>query len=255
MIPTLNAAEFLEPCLRSVGVCDGVSVVVCDQGSTDATKAIAFRKGRGVFQLHKGFDAGEAHIRNTMLDWMRNGGQPVCTHYLRLDADELLTDGWLDDIRTIIAAHDPACIQVPYYQLIGTPFYQQVGNPIEERGLVYRLDAGLKWNERPGGVNYHCQLEHTGAVHRTTQPAIIHLGYTKRDIRDRYITNIKRGDWGDSPEGQALDIAKVELNPWQYLPNVESSAPLLRRSKVLYDLVAADKRRATVVDGRITNIV
>ena len=66
IIHTLNAGEFLAPCLDAIG---DIPVYVFDQGSTDDTIAIA--RLRNNITLHRGchpFSEGEAACRNWALD-------------------------------------------------------------------------------------------------------------------------------------------------------------------------------------------
>ncbi|HEV2865281.1 MAG TPA: TIGR04283 family arsenosugar biosynthesis glycosyltransferase [Allosphingosinicella sp.] len=82
MIPTLNAAELIGPCLIAVGEAD--EVVVADGGSADATTAIAEREGARVIGCNPGRGAQlAAGARAARGDWL-----------LFLHADTLLERGW-----------------------------------------------------------------------------------------------------------------------------------------------------------------
>lgn len=226
IIPTRNSAEFLEYTLQSLGaaVCtDLFDVYVFDQSSTDATHDIVkshFPHVRWHQQVYSFAERGEAEMRNRALKIVRDSGQ--YSHFMQIDSDELIVDGWLSTLISIIEKHDPGCIRSHYYQLIGLPWLSQVGNPIEQRRIVYKLTDKVEWLSR-ADANYHCYMQFDEPIYDAGDSfAYIHLGYCRKDMRQRLVDNIKRGDWNLDPSLVNERIQEVQENPWQYLPDVEA---------------------------------
>jgi len=211
IIHTLNAEEFLAPCLDSIG---DIPVYVFDQGSTDDTEDIA-RDYRNV-NLHLGcvpFAEGEADCRNWALDIVSR--PRFFTHFLRIDADEVLTDGWLDAIQDTT---NPDCIDVDYWQITDRPIMSQGGNPIEKRGLLYKLSARPRYESRPG-KNWHCGIVGPKETLHVTDPALIHLGYATKNLSAKWMANIDRGDYSDRDDVNDQLRKSMAANPRAHLHN------------------------------------
>ena len=195
IIHTLNAGEFLAPCLDAIG---DIPVYVFDQGSTDDTIAIA--RLRNNITLHRGchpFSEGEAACRNWALDVVAR--PKFFTHVLRIDADEILTDGWLETTEINVGAIDPDCMAVDYWQIVDRPIMSQVGNPVEKRGLVYQLKCKPRYESRPG-KNWHCGIVGPKDTLHLHDPALIHLGYATKNLTAKWMANVARGDYSDSDD-------------------------------------------------------
>jgi glycosyltransferase involved in cell wall biosynthesis len=106
-ILTRNAAATLARALASVRGC--AEILVIDGGSTDGTVDIARKEGAIVIPQgpHPGPLEDFAAARN---EGLRHAGQPWI---LSLDSDEYLEDGFLEELRTIIARGTPAACLVP----------------------------------------------------------------------------------------------------------------------------------------------
>jgi len=228
IIHTLNAGEFLVPCLDSIG---DIPVYIFDQGSTDDTEDIA--RARANVSLYRKcplFATGEADCRNRALEIVPH--RKFFTHFLRIDADEVLTDGWLEKIEA--CGPEFNCITVPYWQIVDRPIMSQVGNPIEQRGLVYKLAYRPRYESRPS-KNWHCGIpvsEHV--LNIAVDPALIHLGYATKNLPAKWLANIERGDYSDRDDVNAQLRESMTKNPRAHLHN-RGPIPqeLLDRSKYL----------------------
>jgi glycosyltransferase involved in cell wall biosynthesis len=212
IIHTLNAEEFLGPCLDSIG---DIPVYVFDQGSTDDTEDIA--RVYDNVNFHPGcvpFAEGEADCRNWALDVVSRPG--FFTHFLRIDADEILTDGWLAKVLSM--PRDPDCLSVDYWQITDRPIMSQAGNPIEQRGLIYKLAARPRYESRPG-KNWHCGIVGPKDTLHVTDPALIHLGYATKNLAAKWMANIDRGDYSDRDDVNAQLRVSMSKNPRAHLHN------------------------------------
>lgn len=257
VIPTRNSAEFLPYTLQALHPAIANSqadVFVFDQSSTDDTYGIV-RRFPSIYwyqQINTFAECGEAEMRNRALNIVRDTGQ--YSHFMQIDSDELIVDGWFSQLLRLINAHDPGCIKSPYYQLIGVPWLGQMGNPIEQRRIVYRLTNRIEWLSRPE-ANYHCYTRHEGPIVEAGDAlAYIHLGYCRRDMRQRLVDNIRRGDWNLGPNIIEDYVKDVQVNPWSYLPEVSGFPMEMRtRSKALRILYQLYKHLNFKVQLRTTN--
>jgi len=257
IIPTLNAAEHLHWCLRSVTV-PGATVMVFDQGSTDGTQEIARNYGVPVHSLPMTFERdGEMETRAEMT----KRALRLCTmttNIVTLDADEILSDGWPGHILKARLVNNRA-FTIPYYQLIGDARYMQVGNPIEQRLTIFPMGQGPLWVPQPGR-NYHCGPTCArDPVHLTTVKRI-HLGWIG-DLRRRLTMCCDRKDWSTRDDVNADAKARIAENPFAFLqPVVPVAQDLLQSSAVLRDIVALHTALRTVTTEphgaalKITNI-
>jgi rSAM/selenodomain-associated transferase 2 len=131
IIPTQNAAAGLERCLSALG--EGVSVVIADGGSTDATAAIAARFGAAVISAPCG--------RGTQL---RAGAQLVATDWLLfVHADTVLARGWRDAVAGHIQRADAAGTAAVFQFALDDPAPQ-----------ARRLEKIVAWRTRVLGLPY-----------------------------------------------------------------------------------------------------
>ena len=102
VIPTLDAAASLGPCLASIGEAD--EIVIADGGSTDATASVAERLGARLVRSPRGrgvqLAAGAAAAKGSWL--------------LFLHADTRLAPGWREAVERHIARqpHKAACFRL-----------------------------------------------------------------------------------------------------------------------------------------------
>lgn len=101
LIPTFNAQTYLAETLESVARQDwpAIEVIVCDDGSTDDSLAVAQRAGGGI-RVEAGPHRGLAATRNRAI------ALATGTLVLHLDADDLLLPG---AISTLAARMTPEC--------------------------------------------------------------------------------------------------------------------------------------------------
>lgn len=248
IIPTHNAAEHLEWCLQSVA---GAHTAIYDHASTDDTRLIAARHPHAaVFEFEYNYARdGEMFCRAEMcrraLEFF-----PAATHIVTLDADEMLSDMWID----YLAALNPKKVcTLDYWQLMGDANWQQTGNPIERRPTIFPRAAGPLWVPQPGR-NYHCGATFHGGDERWPWATRIHLGWTG-DMRRRLKDNLDRGDW--TGEHRARIEAATNDNPHAILPSVEPVAQNLLESCTPLSKIAAHHRatrQIVVADGRIKSV-
>lgn len=232
IIHTLNAEEFLFPCLDSIG---DIPVYIFDQGSTDDTEDIAqARANVSLFRKCPLFTTGEADCRNRALEIVSH--RKFFTHFLRIDADEILTDGWLDMVADLERTQTFDCLTVDYWQITDRPIMSQVGNPIERRGLIYKLSVRPRYESRPG-KNWHCGIVGPKDTLHVTDPALIHLGYATKNLAAKWMANIDRGDYSDRDDVNNQLRESMSKNPRAHLHN-RGPVPseLLDRSKYLTTL-------------------
>ena len=105
IIPAYNAQAFLEQCIASIraqeGLDAGMEIIIVDDGSTDATAAIADRiaaEDSRVQVIHTP-NRGPSQARNTALDIAR--GQYICF----VDADDILLPEALKSMRQNIVSY------------------------------------------------------------------------------------------------------------------------------------------------------
>lgn len=244
IIPTLNAAEHLAHCLRSVCL-PGVSVFIADQGSTDKTLDIADNFGAAFSTVSGTFETkGEMNVRTEMTDMARDF-YPDATHIITLDADEILSDGWQAHLIKDRRLVKDLVFTVPYYQLIGDARYMQVGNPIETRPTIFPVECGPKWVPQPGR-NYHCGPTFTGPATNLTTIKRIHLGWIG-DLRRRLNMCCDRKDWSTRDDVNAEAKTRIAADPYSFLqPVVPVAQDLLDSSQVLRDLVAEHTKTRVV---------
>ena len=119
LILTLNEAENLPRCLDALAWCD--DVVVVDSGSTDRTQEIARQRGARV--LERRFDNFAAQ-RNFAIDnanWKH-------AWVLHLDADEVVTDELVREMRGRIGKEPYSAYRVPSRLMLGENWLRYCGD-------------------------------------------------------------------------------------------------------------------------------
>ena len=229
IIHTLNADEFLVQCLDAIG---DHPVYIFDQGSVDNTINIARARNNITLLTNcRQFIHGEAEARNVALNVV--GHVKFFTHFLRIDADEILTDGWYEQVAPYANA---TCITVDYWQMLGRPIMSQLNNPVETRGLIYDLSARPHYVPRPG-KNWHCGMSQSTNTIHLYPPALIHLGYATKNLVAKWRANVDRGDYSDRDDVNVYLRQAVTANPLAHLPaRGPIPSELLAQSKILRDL-------------------
>lgn len=217
----LNEAEFIADSLRSVLPYVNQAIVI-DQGSTDGTLDILKQfPSVEVIQTHDNFlTKGEKYFRDAAVqmcnsDWL-----------MIIDADEILSDGWFDEVETFlrIRGRDVGMVLIDYWQLVGSADFHTPDSPLpNERPFLIRKHDRLVASESGNGTKCHCSYRpkiNPQVVGRLTSGAMcLHLGYAKTDLTARFERNIERGDWTQS-ESKKLQYLKMAVeNPLQFLPS------------------------------------
>lgn len=227
VIPTYNAAEFLDDCLRSVA---GIPrILIHDCGSTDDTIKIARSHGAYVKQFGgQHWDVfPEYTFRNRLiLDAPRVF--PETTHVIIMDADEVIShnlpaaiEEWPEDTGMV----------APYYQLVGHPALMETQQPIEYRLLM--APAGYPLFEDSGAVGPHQAKAAWPRIDINHDVRWFHLGYTG-DLGRRWQYNYERGDW---PEATYFKVLRNPY-PWQdvrVVPTILRNSCLTLHKRILSD--------------------
>lgn len=210
---TLNEEEFIGDSLRSLAGIDGL--VVMDQGSTDKTVEIARGLGADVLQTRDTFlSRGEKEFRNdaALIAWARGWDWLMVT-----DADEIMSDGWLNVARDVIDHDDgkSGALSCDYHQLVGSYEYHAVDSPLK-RVFAVRVHPRLRGGQHKTGTMVHsdylASIEPQVTRHIDGM-SIFHCGYMKADLEARFARNINRGDYTqDAGEKQGL-MLKLHANP------------------------------------------
>lgn len=241
-----NEHEFLELSLLTV-LPYVHEVIIFDTGSTDGTVEISKRMASAnpiikVIEHPIDFDHGtEFGCRNIALshctkDWV-----------LALDADQLMSDGWLEQVFPIMQDPSAECIGVNYEHLVGS--YEHVHKP--ECGVpptawvLFKSTSHMRW--RPAAEvcewakpEHHASAERScraGSLRVCKTATVFHYGFAKRNMMEMAIYRTGRGDHGHSPEQKQQQIQKLQAsgNPFlacgpvmlrhnhEYVPSVMQS--------------------------------
>lgn len=101
-IPVKNEAQSLAGCLTAIGNDLATAIIIIDSGSTDNTKAIAAAFGTMIIDFN--WNGQYPKKRN----WYLNIHCPKTKWVLFLDADEYLTEGFKQEMRTVLNKDDKA---------------------------------------------------------------------------------------------------------------------------------------------------
>lgn len=237
-IPTHNAAEHLDACLRSVA--GAAHILVHDCGSTDDTIKIAQAHGAHVrvFGGHTWDVFPEYTFRNRLTNAAAEVF-PDTTHIMLLDADEVVSHNWPAVLGDIAADFPAAGYIVPYYQLVGHPAFMQGSGPIEHRLLCAPVGAGPFFSDtgRVGPHQFSAKMRTLTGV-GLNNVHWFHLGYTG-NLAARWRRNIARGDYAAAEPGHN-DWLMRRLYPWNDVRPVPQ--PLRDTCLTLNTLIARDRR-------------
>ena len=228
-IPTYNAAEHLDACLRSVA--GAAHILVHDCGSTDDTVKIARAHGAHVRVF--GGQTWDVFPEYTFRNRLTNAATevfPDTTHIMLLDADEVVSHNWPAVLGDIAADFPAAGYIVPYYQLVGHPAFMQGTGPIEYRLLCAPVGAGPFFKDS-GRVGPHQCAASMPKMIQLHDIHWFHLGYTG-NLTARWRRNIARGDY---PSGHV-----PHLYPWNDVHPLPQ--PLRESCLTLNTLIACDRR-------------
>lgn len=244
-IPTHNAAEHLDACLRSVA--GAAHILVHDCGSTDDTIKIAQAHGAHVrvFGGHTWDVFPEYTFRNRLTNAAAEVF-PDTTHIMLLDADEVVSHNWPAVLGDIAADFPAAGYIVPYYQLVGHPAFMQGSGPIEHRLLCAPVGAGPFFSDtgRVGPHQFSAKMRTLTGV-GLNNVHWFHLGYTG-NLAARWRRNIARGDYAAAEPGHN-DWLMRRLYPWSDVRPVPQ--PLRDTCLTLNTLIARDPREVFLGPG------
>lgn len=213
---THNEEEFIADSLEAVVPFVDEAIVI-DQFSTDNTVKIAQSKGAraalvdGDFSVHGEKFFRDLAARICVCDWM-----------MIIDADEIMSDGWAGPLRHFIETEGDnfGAIELPFYHLIGSYEFHSKDSPLWRAAFVRRhpgLTGTLPMLGPFAHSNYHLSY-HPNQVHRFNKAAIFHLGYVQHNLMKRWITNVRRGDYGYSKAEEEETLKMLESNLCAGLP-------------------------------------
>lgn len=250
IIPTFNNEEFIEYCLESVKM--AAHILIADCKSSDQTLNIAKQYNCHILSdLPHWSIKSEVESRNFITDYAFRNFKNL--NHIWLDADEILTDNWVD--YTCLKG-DVNCISFPYWQLIGSSELSYINNPFETRKTVFK-SSFPKWSKMYNDRNYHCWPNHDGEALIINEVERIHLGYTTKDLIERYLRNVGRLDLSKDEIENDRHRINIQLNPLTYLPDVgPTPTSLIKKSSVLENIIKKHQqdRKITLLNKRIKNI-
>lgn len=148
-IPSYNVAPYIAQCIRSVAqqADAGVEVIVCDDASTDESRAV-IRRVASEFPalriIEHERNSGVGAARNTLLDAARG-------EYLwYLDGDDMLLPGAIGSLRAIVERHAPDMVLCDFRRAL----------PIRQRSYL-----GRKAGPHPGGAELVAGMFQMGRMH------------------------------------------------------------------------------------------
>lgn len=235
---TKNESEFIR--LSVMTVLPYVDeVVIMDTLSTDRTPQIAaalrdeFPEKVRFIQHQEDFDmACEYNVRNIALSH--------CTGrwILALDADQCMSDNWLDKVRPFMKDPKCECIGVRYHHMVGS--FEHEHKPECGVGdytwVLFRRTPHMAW--RPASEvcdwakpNHHSSAERScsqGSLRKCPDAAVYHLGFSKEDMLRMACYRAMRGDHGHDPEVKAARVRELQesKNPFLFAGPVERTINL-----------------------------
>jgi glycosyltransferase involved in cell wall biosynthesis len=257
---TWNDEEFLSESLASIVPFVDEALVI-DQFSSDHTPRIVRQSGVKLIQVSGNFATrGEK--------WFRDLAAALCrTDWMMvIDADEVMSDGWQDYIRSFINTWGDVygAVEVPFYHLIGSYEFHTPNSPLWRPAFV-RRHPGLQGSPPKEGSfahsNYYLSYKPNRIKYLDSRAKIFHLGYVQRDLMKRWRTNFGRNDYNQSPEEREANLARLESNPCLALPEVVPMTipiseypavlqPRVGRTYVVdYDPAARRIRSRSVIDA------
>lgn len=174
----LNEADIIGDCLRQAA-CVADEIVVVDSGSTDNTREIAFDHGAKVFHQ----------------DWLGYGKQKnfalgLCSNewVLSLDADEVLTDELIEEIRSLDFDSDVVGYRVARKLFVGDRFICWGGYYPDFQLRLFRSSLG-GFNDLP--VHESVQLPANAKVRDLKNP-LNHFSYDSLEQMDAAFHNFTK---------------------------------------------------------------
>ena len=157
-VPVRNARVHLEDCLGAIPAGFAERVVVIDSGSSDGTREVALRYGAEVIDFQ--WDGKFPKKRN----WFLRTHLPSTRWVLFLDADEILTPEFVDEVSRILPGSDKAGYWLNYtIHFLGKPL--RGGYPLKKQAL-FRVGTGEyeridedRWSALDMEVHEHPVLE------------------------------------------------------------------------------------------------
>lgn len=229
VIPVFNAAATLQEQLEAllVGMDDDMEIVIVDNASTDASRAIADRAAArhvSVRVIDASDRTGEAHARNVGVAAARSDSIAFC------DADDVVAPGWAAAMRSALVHSEYVTGPVELDRLNppwlagvrGRTIFSQLprtvgGIPFAHgcnigvrRGLVERLQ-GFDEAVRIGtDIDFAIRASQTGAALRWEEAAVVHYRHRER-TSDRLRQALSYGR-------AAQHLHEVAGEPWGLAP-------------------------------------
>lgn len=144
-ILTFNSAATLERALRSVEQCD--DIIVCDGGSTDATREIAARFGARIIEQDGAFK-GEG---GKLVDYsgVRNQCLAAAKHpyLLYIDSDEAASAELIAALRPLAEAGTEDGYRIPIRMWLGNRLIEHSSNYPGYQYRIVRTDRGVRFTK------------------------------------------------------------------------------------------------------------
>lgn len=228
---TKNESEFLERSVSTV-LPHVHEVIIFDTLSTDGTKEIASSLTKldsriKLIEHDTDFDHGcEFAVRNKALSLCSQGW------VLAMDADQLMSDNWLDAVRDTMQDPECECIGVTYEHLVGSYEYvhadtDTLGNKVPDvTWVLFRRTNHLRWRAAAevcawAKEQHHASAERScgpGSLRRCMSAKQVHYGFAKRNAMEMSIYRVGRGDFGHTPEQKQEKINQLleSGNPFKF---------------------------------------
>jgi len=239
---TKNEQEFLPLSVQTV-LKHVDEVIIIDTRSTDRTlelaKVIEHQNPSKVRVLSWDTDFDEScefacrnkAIKEATGDWL-----------MILDADQLMSDNWIDYVKPLMLKRDVDSVAVLYEHLVGSyeyihqSFYEKQHDPKKHPevplyqtvlfrktpALLARAAADTCPQFRP---QHHARFDESvphQKAWKTANATVFHYGFAKRNMMYMAKYRIQRGDYGHEPERKADLIAQLDAsgNPFKFIGNV-----------------------------------
>ena len=231
-----NEEEFLPLSVASVSPFVD-EVVIINNRSTDRTmelaKSIPHHKVKLV-DIDSDFDEKcEYNMRNESLkhvsddiDWL-----------VVLDADQLLSDGWRNEIATMLEKPTAQAVGIRYDHLVGSYnhmdlglYNKQANQKADPVWIFFKRTPHLQCRPAAEVCNWakpqhHASFERscTGGLSKHTSVGLFHYGFAKRNMMEMSLYRIHRGDYGheDSIKAEKSKELLESGNPFKFVGPVK----------------------------------